>query len=148
MADLDSRSSVMRQISFRLAWALYLVAVFTIGFGRTIEKIVRDSGGFWSRYGPALGAFVAALGVAGWLIGKPIGWRVLWAAIFGLSVLAAVGMLALEELLVTGWDAPLRIHGLVLAGVLLLVPTQWALWRYSFRSPQVWAHAASSTLES
>ena len=48
-------------------WSLYILSVLALGIGRTAEKIVKDSGGLLSRYGPLLGAMVIAVGIVGYI---------------------------------------------------------------------------------
>jgi len=122
----------------RYLWWAYVLCVLTLGIGRTTEKIMRDSGGFQSRYGPAIGAIVVAVGVIGYLIHKPIISKWIWRIVLVLTVLAMFGLIALEIITATAAHAPLRIHALIIAGVVLLIPAQAALYRYAIRSPELW----------
>lgn len=137
----------MRSMSppLKTLWSFYLLAILTLGVGRTIEKMARDSGGFGSRYGPAIGAIAFAIGVAGHVWGRRIGHQLIWRAVFALSLLASPGLLFLEVTLLMGDGAPIRIHAIILTGVLLLVPGQVALYRYGFRRPDVWRRIAPTS---
>lgn len=113
----------------RAIWIVYAVLLLALGAGRTIEKVVADSGGFMSRYGPALGGGVVAAGVvAHCLASNRVGARV-WAALFALTLVAALGLLVLEATLLTVSSAPARVHGLVVGGALLLLPALIAFAR-------------------
>lgn len=79
----------------------------------------------------------ALVGVYGYVYGIAIGWREFWA---GYLVLAIA--LDLAAAVLGYWLEPLR--DTVLALILLLVavlllPMYVALWRYAFRSPQIWS---------
>jgi len=127
----------------RMLWGTYVVLILALGVGRTIEKILADSGGLLSRYGPAAGAVVVAIGVAGYALSRRIGWRWMWQGVFVLTLLGCAGLLALEFIVITTDDAPWRIHLMILAGAVLLVPAQFALFRYAFRQPDIWQPADS-----
>jgi hypothetical protein len=130
-----------------MLWSLYTLGVLAPGFGRTVERIMRDSGGLPSRYGPMLGAVVVAVGVVGYLSSRPVGRAWVWKGVFALSAVGAAGLLGLEVILLQSYDAPWRIHAMTLAGAVLLAPAVNALYRYAFRSPAIWrepAHPAPS----
>ena len=126
----------------RTLWSLYTLGVLALGFGRTVEKIMRDSGGLPSRYGPVLGAVGVAIGVVGYLSSRPIGRAWVWKGIFVLSAVGTAGLLGLEVILLRSYDAPWRIHAMTLAGAVLLAPAVIALYRYAFRSPAIWREPA------
>ncbi len=123
-------------------WCVYAVVAVALGMGRTIEKVLDDSGGIPSRFGPAAGAIVVGVGVIGYATRAPIGWAWVWKFVFALAILGCVGLIALEVVTLLTSDAPLRIHAMILAGAALLVPAQIGLFRYAFRSPETWRRGA------
>ncbi len=122
-------------VRFRVLWGIYILVILALGLGRTIEKVVRDSGGLPSRYGPALGATVIAIGVAGYALSKPVGRRWLWRVVLVLAFLGMLALFALECIVLLTDDAPWRIHAMIIAGSVLLIPAQIALYRYVMRWP-------------
>jgi len=125
-----------------LLWCAYAVVAVALGMGRTIEKVLDDSGGIQSRYGPAAGAIVVGIGVIGYALRAPIGWAWVWRIVFVLAILGCVGLLALDLNILLTSDAPLRIHAMILGGAALLVPAQIGLFRYAFQSPETWRRGA------
>jgi len=138
---MDSNAKLARLVP-TLVWCAYAAAVVALGMGRTIEKVLDDSGGIQSRYGPAAGAIVVGIGVIGYAIRVPIGWAWIWRVIFVLAILGCVGLLALGVHILLTSDAPLRIHAMILGGAVLLVPAQIGLLRYAFQSPETWRRGA------
>ncbi len=122
----------------RAFWSLYLLSVLGLGFGRTAEKVVHDSGGLLSRYGPLLGAIVIAVGVVAYLSSRPVGRAWVWKGVFILTVVGVAGLLALEAILLRLYAPSARIHAMTLAAAVLLAPAIAALHRYAFRSPAIW----------
>jgi len=112
----------------RAAWALYFVVVLALGFGRTAEKIARDSGGLLSRYGPAVGAVALVAIVIAARSGRAVGPRPLWYPTFALLLLGSVGLAVLEAVIVVRAPAPWPIHAMIIGAILLLVPAQSAVW--------------------
>ena len=122
----------------RAFWSLYILSVLALGFGRTAEKVVKDSGGLLSRYGPLLGAIVIAVGVVGYLSSRPIGRAWVWKGVFVLTIVGVAGLLALEAVLLRLHAPSARIHAMTLAAAMLLAAAIPALHRYAFRSPATW----------
>ncbi|AMY12329.1 hypothetical protein LuPra_05602 [Luteitalea pratensis] len=122
----------------RAFWSLYILSVLALGFGRTAEKVVKDSGGLLSRYGPLLGAIVIAVGVVGYLSSRPIGRAWVWKGVFVLTIVGVAGLLALEAVLLRLHAPTARIHAMTLAAAMLLAAAIPALHRDAFRSPATW----------
>jgi len=133
----DPRNTQVSLISSAF-WCAYALVALALGVGRTIEKIIDDSGGLLSRYGPALGATLVAVGVLGYAFRAPIGRAWIWKMVFVLAILGCLGLVALELITLLTGDAPLRIHAMIVGGAALLVPAQIALHRYAFRRPLIW----------
>lgn len=129
----------------RYLWWAYILCILTLGIGRTTEKILRDSGGLQSRYAPALGAVVVATGILGYMTKKPIISLWIWRIVLVLVVLAMFGLIALEIITATVAPAPWHIHALIVSGIVLLIPAQAMLYRYTFRSPEIWKPARART---
>ena len=121
-------------------WWLYAGVLVAVGLGRMTERIARESGGFESRYGPPIGATILAISVCCAARRKPAGRARMWGVVLLATYTCTVGLLALEFLLLRN-GAPMRIHALTLGGAALLVPAQFVLDRFVFRSPEVWRRA-------
>lgn len=128
----------------RAFWSLYLLSVLGLGFARTAEKVVQDSGGLLSRYGPMLGAIVIAVGVVAYLSSRPVGRAWVWKTICMLTVVGVAALLALELILLRLHTAPARLHAMTLAAAVLLAPAIAALHRYAFRSQDIWRPSSAT----
>jgi len=127
----------------RLLWTIYCVAVLGIGIGRTVEKMMRDSGGIQGRYGPAAGAIVVVVLTLVARRSRAVGPRAVWGAAFALLVLGGLGLLALTVITLMSGSAPPRVHALLLGGALLCVPAQVAVYRYSLGRSHAWRGAGA-----
>jgi hypothetical protein len=101
-----------------------------------LERLIKDSGGVWSQFGPAIGTTILAIGVIFWINNKAFlnawVWRVVHASLaFGqlLGVLFAVYLAGIGVY---------TAAGLVLSFSVLLIPAYFALYRYSYRSAELW----------
>ena len=101
-----------------------------------LERLIKDSGGFWSQFGPAIGTTILAIGVIFWINNKAFlnawVWRVVHASLaFGqlLGVLFAVYLAGIGVY---------AAAGLALSFSVLLIPAYFALYRYSYRSAELW----------
>jgi len=115
------------------AWWLYMALLVAMGYGRMLEK---DSGGFWSQYGPPLGATIVCIGIVAWLRNRAL--LSVWVWRF---VLLCVGLLQLTGI---GFAVYLVADALyapatkLLTISALLAPAWFALYRYSYCSSNVW----------
>jgi hypothetical protein len=83
-------------------------------------------------------SIVSAFGLAGlwgYIRQVAVGWRLLWAAYFALSLALNVAMLTLT-LVELGPSSELFAVWLLVS--LLVFPLYLALWRYAYRSPAAW----------
>ena len=101
-----------------------------------VERLVKDSGGFWSQFGPPIGAMILAVGLACWLKNKAVlnvwAWRAVHACVTLIQTLAFVFSAYLAG---TGAYVP---AALILSVCLILIPANIALRQYSYRSPALW----------
>ena len=129
----ESQSTTARGL-----WWVYSAIVLAVGFGRTGQKILTDTGGPPSRYGPALGASVVASAVLISLSGRALGPRWAWIVVFALLVHGSLGLMFLEAVILFGGSAPAPIHALVVGGVVLALPAQVRLWRHAIGGRNAW----------
>lgn len=123
----------------KYVWFVYIGLLLLLSFERMAQKIITETGGFGSRYGPVMVAAIIAVGVLGYVFQKPIARRWVWKAVFWLLAIASVGLFALGVyLLFTGSYQP---AGLTLGILLLLLPGQWQVFGYAYRSSPVWGGA-------
>ena len=85
---------------------------------------------------------VALLGLWGYLRSRPIGHRHMWAILF-LVLLLVMGYYVTRPFFVGVQHLAGVIFGAAV-GILFSVPLLLALWRYSFRSPEIWRHATAA----
>jgi len=78
------------------------------------------------------------VGLCGFILRIPIGSRLLWVACF-LLFLAQVSFLLFLPLLARGATA---VMPLLAGGALFIAPQLYALYRYAFQSPSIWASHA------
>ena len=76
-----------RSIAVRVMWYAYAGLMLIAGYGRLIERIAIDSGGFWSRFGPPLMATVVALAVHVFLNRSDNLPRIFWIALLTVILL-------------------------------------------------------------
>lgn len=130
----------------RALWTIYALALAGLGLARTIEKITRDSGGFPSRYGPALGALTVAVGVIAYAWKRPIARAWVWKSVFILLCLAQLGLLTLLGFQIAIDGGPAHVLALIGGAIALAIPSQVALWRYGFRSAPIWKAQRTSSI--
>ena len=118
-------------------WWLYSAAICAVGFGRMLERLVIESGGFWSQFGPLIAAVVLAAGIIGWLDGRRLLnvwlWRILHLCLVFAQLLA---VLYATYIGVFGIYLP---AALVFALATFLLPASIALFRYAYRSRELWS---------
>ena len=91
---------------------------------------------------PLLAGFVALLGLWGYLRGRPTGHRRLWAVLF-FTLLLVMGYYLAKPFLVGVQHTAGFVLGAAI-GTLITVPLLLGLWRYSFRSPEIWLHTTAA----
>jgi len=121
-----------------ILWWLYVVTTLGLGYGQMIRKIMSDTGGIASRFGPPAAATIVAVGIAAMLYRQPLLRRWLWKGVFSLLVVASVGAVFLGAYLlliegVTSWNVAL-LFGLAIYAV----PCEIQLHRYAFGTTIPW----------
>ena len=123
-------------------WSIYVGLLLVLGLGRMVQKIITETGGFGSRYGPVILAIIIALGVLGYVFQRPIARNWVWKVVFWLLVIAGVGMLVLAVyLLLSVGRGSYDVAGLLLGLLVVLLPGQWQLFGYAYRSSPLWGRA-------
>lgn len=117
-------------------WWAYVPVLLILGFGRMIERIAKDSGGFWSQFGPSIGATLVCVGIVFWLNNTAVlnvwFWRT-FHAIIGLIIIASLAF-SIYLAIISAY-AP---AGIVLMITTVLTPGFFGLFYYSYRSPNLW----------
>lgn len=124
------------------AWSVYIAVLLALALGRMAQKIMTETGGFGSRYGPLILAVILALGVLGAIYEKAFIHRWMWIALFWTLAIASAGLLILAGAQLLEGSYPLG--GMILGLLALLAPGGWQLFRYAHRSPRVWGEADAS----
>ena len=121
-------------------WSIYAGLLLVLGFGRMAQKIITETGGFGSRYGPVLVAMIIALGVLGYVFHRPIARPWVWKVVFWLLAIASVGMVILAVyLFFSVGPGSYNVVGLLMGLLVVLLPGQWQLFGYAYRSSSLWS---------
>lgn len=127
----------------KYTWSLYIVLLLLLGLGRMGQKIITETGGVGSRYGPLIVATILALGVFGVVFQKPLGWKWVWRVLFWFLAITSVGLLALAVYVLFGGSY--QPAGLILGILVVLLPGQWQLLGYAYRSSALWDVASKKS---
>ena len=110
--------------------------ICAIGYGRMFERIVRASRGFWSQFGPPLGAMILAIGLICWLYDRPLLNVWVWRGVLTCLVLGQLLAIVFAAYLVgMGIYVP---AALMISISVVLIPAYIALHQYSYRSSEIW----------
>jgi len=119
-------------------WWTYIVILCALGYGRMMERLAKESGGFWSQFGPPLGVTIISIGIVRWQRRRPLVsvwfWRVL---AFFIGVVLLLGIVFSTYLIAIAVYLP---GALLFATCMALSPALYALIHYSYRSPSLWAN--------
>jgi len=114
------------------------VILCALGYGRMMERLAKESGGFWSQFGPPLGVTIISIGIVRWQRRRPLVsvwfWRVL---AFFIGVVLLLGIVFSTYLIAIAVYLP---GALLFATCMALYPALHALIHYSYRSPSLWAN--------
>jgi len=85
---------------------------------------------------------ISLVGLWGYLKERPIGNRFVWGAVF-VSLAICVGYFAVRPFIS---ETPYRTWAFygAAAGTVLSIPLLLAIWRYSFRSPNIWRRSTAA----
>ena len=124
----------------KLAWYAYCGLVLLLGYGRMLERILLESGGPWSRYGPPLAATIVCAGIVAWLRDMPLAFNWFWRITHLLLIAALLALGVYGGILLSIRTTTGAVFLLVTAVALL--PAGVALYRYAWRSPATWENPA------
>ena len=127
----------------KYVWSIYIGLLLGLGFVRMGQKILTETGGFGSRYGPLILAAILALGVFGAVFQKPLARRWVWKAVFWLLAISSVGLFVLAVYVLSG--GAYQPAGLILGILVVLLPGQWQLFGYVYRSSSLWGTAPAKS---
>lgn len=122
----------------RLWHCMYILLLTAIALGRLVQKITTDSGGFISRYVPIIVVALLTTGFIGYISKTPIFNRLFWLCVFWGMVIADIALLSYALYFLLG-QMNLLIVSILLTLLLVTLPAQIALYRYSQRQYGVWA---------
>ena len=108
-----------------------------MGYGRMIERIAKESGGFWSQFGAPIGAILVGVGIFCWLRRTAALHVWFWRTAHAIIGLTLVVSLAISLYLAFG--SAFISAGKVFMVTFILVPGFYALFQYSYRSSDVWS---------
>lgn len=129
----------------KYSWLLYMGLLLVLGLGRMVQKLITESGGFGSRYGPVLAAVLIIIGVFGAVFQRPIARQWFWKGVFWLLGIVSVGLFAMVVyLLFAVGSGSFNVAGLLVGILVVLMPAQWQLFVYTYRSSSLWNRAADT----
>lgn len=120
-------------------WWLYMALLVAAGYGRMIERVAKDSGGFWSQCGPPIGATIVCIAIFAWLKNKAVAHVWLWRALQFCIGLAQSAAIVFAAYLAANSNYTPAIQ--LLAISLMLVPALYVLQICSYRSPDIWSRS-------
>ena len=115
---------------------MYISIFMILGCARMIERITKDSGGFWSQFGPLICATLVGIGIVSWRRKTAAINLWFWRAVHAIIGFAFVVSLAFS-LYLTATSA-YAVAGRLFIITLILAPAFYGLFQYSYRSPAVW----------
>ena len=124
------------KVKIKWQWWVYVAIVCAFGYGRMIERLARESGGFWSQFGPPIGATLVCIGIFCWLTSTALLNVCLWRAVH-----ACLGIAQVIGLVFSVYLAALSVYvsaGVVFLATLIFLPAFYALFQYSYRSQSLW----------
>ena len=118
---------------------VYFALVMLPALAHMIRKLLTDTGGFSSRYFGLIFTVILVSGAIGYLRRRPLLRRWVWALVFWLSMAISLFLALLcIYLLVTEGPAISRLCTAIAGGLLLIIPAQIMLFRYAYRSEDIW----------
>lgn len=117
---------------------MYSLLLMALALGRLVQKITTDSGGFASRYLPIFVVTLLITGFIAYIRKTPIFNRVFWLCVFWCIIIADIVVLNYVLYLLLGQMSYLTVS-IFITLLLVTLPAQIALYRYSKRQCVVWA---------
>ena len=116
---------------------MYISIFMIIGYARMFERLVIDSGGFWSQFGPPIGATIISVGIFCWLRNTATINIWFWKIVHAVIGLVLVVSLAFSFYLAA--TSGYAVAGRVFIIALILAPAFYGLFQFSYRSSKVWS---------
>jgi hypothetical protein len=115
----------------RIGWWLYFwfiaINLITTPFIGSFDF----ASALWFLFG-----LLCLIGLWGYLEARPVGHRLLWAAVF-VSIAISLGYFAIRPFVTETVHFAWSLYGATV-GIVLSAPLLLAIWRYSFSSPSIW----------
>lgn len=118
---------------------LYLLCLIVIASVHTLEKIMTNSGGLMSRFGPVVMVLIIGYGIYGYVNQQRLLTRGIWRTLFGcLAVLWGSASLLMVYLVFIANPSHLQALLILTFGLLIILPALIGLYRYGFACPTIW----------
>lgn len=117
---------------------VYIFLLMAIALGRLAQKITTDSGGFVSRYLPIFAVSLLITSYVGYVSKTPILSRVFWQCVFWCFFIVDIALLLYVLYLLLG-PMNMFIVYIFIALLLVTMPAQLALYRYSKQQCDIWS---------
>lgn len=127
-----------------IGWWVYVATTLALGYGQMIRKIMSDTGGMASRFGPAVAVTVISIGIVATLLNKPILRQGFWKAVFVLIVFSSIVALGFALYLLLAQNLVSWTVLILMGGAVYLVPGEIKLHRYAFGSEVLWGAGSVS----
>lgn len=118
----------------------YVFLLMAFAVGRLVQKLMADSGGIASRFGPVILAVLLVTGFIGYTKQCPILKRWFWRVIFIVLAFASAGLVVLAlYLILTVGSTQYAISGVIVLSLALAYPALYAMYQYAFCLPSIWS---------
>ena len=120
-------------------WSIYCALLLLLGYGQLLLKLYTGTGSLPERILPPLVVSVLVVAVLLARVGKPVLNRRVWQGLFKLLMAGTALLLALLGFwVVMGINASVYSYSQVIVSLLLLLPAEQLLYRYTYRNPERW----------
>ena len=149
MHKLSQRSMLLSQMKLKMSFwlnthenlrlwhGMYILLLMVLALGRLVQKITTDSGGVISRYVPIFVVTLLIASFIGYISKTPIFNRVFWLCVFWSIVIVDIALLSCVLYFLLG-QMNLLIVSIFITLLLVTLPAQIVLYRYSKRQCAVW----------
>lgn len=119
-------------------WYFYIGVLLIIGLGRTVLSMTTNESFQVSTLYPALSAIIIGFGIYGFTTRRGYFQQLIWKVIFWLCTLISATLTALFIYLLSSYQENSQTVPYVGLSVLLLLPSQYALFNYVYSDETLW----------
>ena len=129
----------MKSRTMKFVWYCYIFLLVSLGVARAVERILKDSGGFFSQYLLLILAVIFSIGVYGCINKKSVFTLWFWQCFYWISLLLSLLFVtfALYVIFIMQ-DSSVFWTILLILAVVFLIPAQIKIRQYGFKQPEYW----------